>query len=102
MALTLTVVKRFIPSKGGIRRGIVDITFDSSGPTWVIGATELATLGLKGLYNIMPTHASGFVVGYNGSTGAIDGKKVAGNGALANISAADMNGLVARCEYVGY
>ena len=103
MSLTFTTIKRFKP-ENGVRRGLVDITFDASGPTWAI---TNANFKLNGLWNlIMPAHKDGFVLAYVPSTilaGTIDARQEADSGsALKAIDPSDINTKVVRVEYVGF
>ncbi len=104
-ALTFTVVKRFKP-QAGIRRGIIDITFDALGPTWTV---TVANLGLQNaiLSLQLPAHIDGFVlatVAVSGNaTVTIDARESAAtNIALPAIDAGDLDTKVVRAEYTGY
>lgn len=106
-ALTFTVVKRFKPH-AGIKRGILAITFDSSGPTWSVTKANLSLKG--GVWNlILPAHIDGFVLASvpvaGNQTITIDARQeeaVAAGGGLVAAGAADLNTKVVRAEYVGY
>ena len=107
MALTFTVVKRFRPH-AGVRRGLIDITFDALGPTWIV---TKANLSLKGkIWNlILPAHIDGFVLASvpvsGNATITIDARQeesVAAGGGLVAAAASDLNTKVVRCEYIGY
>jgi len=105
-ALTFTVVKRFKP-QAGIRRGILDITFDSSGPTWTV---TVANLGLQNVVlnlTFASPHIDGFIVGTvpvaGNATVTISAMEEAdAAGAMQAIDAADLNTKVMRVEYTGY
>lgn len=105
MALTFTHIKKFKP-QSGVRRGIVDITFDTGGPTWSV---TKANLKLPGgiLKLILPAHIDGFVladvpVAGNQSV-TIDAREEAdGATAMQAIDASDLNTKVVRAEYIGY
>jgi len=101
--LTFTIVKRFKP-QAGIRRGIVDITFDTGGPTWAVLATDLRLTRILKLH--LPAHVGGYVLGdvpvVGNASVTIDAREEADGGTLMQaIDASDLNALVARCEYVG-
>lgn len=104
-ALTFTAIKRFKPH-AGVRRGIIDITFDSSGPTWTVTKADLKLPG--GIWNLVfPAHKDGFVLASVPVAGhqtiTIDAREEAdGASALQAIDAADLNTKVARAEYTGY
>ena len=100
MALTITVVKRFKP-QSGVRRGLVDITFDDSGPSWTVAASDF---GLNGLWDLrLPAAVDGFVLGFKAATPAIEAWEEAdGAGALQACDASDLNTKVVRAEYIGY
>ena len=103
MALTFTVVKRFRPH-AGVRRGLMDITFDSSGPTWVVTAVNFKLP--KKLWDLrLPAHVDGFVLGFVAATLTIDARQeesVAAGGGLVAAGAADLNTKVVRAEYIGF
>lgn len=104
-ALTFTSVKRFKP-QAGIRRGIVDITFDASGPTWTVTVADLslqnAILSLQ-----LPAHIDGFVLATvpvaGNATVTIDARQEADTAsAMKAADAADLDTKVVRAEYTGY
>lgn len=107
MALSFTVVKRFKP-QSGVRRGLVDITFDSSGPTWTVTKANLKLPG--GIWALkLPAHIDGFVLGMVAVAGnqtiTIDARQeesVAAGGGLVAAGASDLNTKVVRVEYIGY
>lgn len=107
MALTFTVVKRFKP-QAGVRRGIVNITFDTGGPTWSVTKADLKLPG--GIWDLkFPAHVSGFVVASvpvaGNQTIDVDARQeeaVAAGGGLVALTAGQLNGLVMRAEYQGY
>ena len=103
MSLSFAVVKRFKP-KQGVRRGLVDITFDDQGPTWAIANTDFKINGLRNL--ILPAHIDGFVLSYiptSVTAGTIDTRQEAGGAsALGASDVGDMSAKVVRAEYVGY
>ena len=106
-ALTFTPVKRFKPH-AGVRRGLVDITFDTAGPTWSVTKADLALKG--GIWNlILPAHIDGFVLSSVPvalhQTITIDSRQeeaVAAGGGLVASTAGDLNTKVVRAEYIGY
>lgn len=105
-ALTFTVVKRFKP-QAGIRRGIIDITFDTGGPTWTV---TVANLGLQNAVlnlTFASPHIDGFIVGTvpvaGNATVTISAMEEAdGAGAMQAIDASDLSTKVMRAEYTGY
>lgn len=105
MSLTFTVVKRFKP-QSGVRRGLVDITFDTGGPTWTVTKAELGLPG--GVWDLrLPAHIDGFVLApvvvAGNQTITIDAREEAdGATALQALDASDLNTKVVRAEYIGY
>jgi len=104
-ALTFTVVKRFKP-QSGIRRGVIDITFDATGPTFTI---TIADLKLQGqIMNLtLPGHIDGFVLGVvavagNKTIQIVVREEADAAGALQLADAADIDTKVVRVEYLGF
>lgn len=107
MALTITAVKRFRTVQG-VRRGLVDITFDADGPTWSVTKAMLKLPG--GILRLNLTgHLNGFVLGViqvaGNQTCTIDARQeeaVAAGGGLLAAGASDLNTATVRGEYTGY
>lgn len=100
MSLTITAVKRFKP-ESGVRKGIVDITFDTGGPSWTVTA---AMFKINGLWNlrIQPV-VDGYLLSFKASTLAIEGwEEQDGGSALQALDAGDLSTKVVRAEYVGW
>ena len=104
-ALTFTVVSRFKPHDG-VRRGIVTITFDGSGPTWAIVPADFKLTGIFTVF-IQP-HVDGFVLNYirvSNVSGTIDARQeesAAAGGGLVAAGATDLDTKVVTAEYIGF
>ena len=105
MSLTFTAVKRFKP-QSGVRRGLVDITFDTGGPTWTVAKADLKLPG--GIWDLkFPAHIDGYVLASvpvaGNQTITIDAREEAdGATAMQAIDASDLNAKVVRAEYIGW
>jgi hypothetical protein len=99
MAHTFAFVKRE-HHRRGIRRGIVDITLDSNGPTFAVAASDL---NLTEIINIVPpAHKAGYHIEWDHVNGNIKAYEEADTTSASGAAdASDLNGEVLRCEYVG-
>lgn len=105
--LTFTVVRRF-RTHAGVRRGLIDITFDDQGPTWEVTKADLKLVG--GILNlVLPAHIDGFVVSAVPVAGhqtiTLDARQeeaTAAGGGLLAATAGDLDTKVVRAEYVGW
>ena len=102
MAITFATVKRFPPQKGGIRRGLVDITLDASYSAggWTVTAANLTLNVLRDLR--VPAHKAGYHLEWDQVNGKIKAYQEQDTAAASKeIDAADLSTQVIRCEYVG-
>lgn len=107
MAITITKVTTSPPliRSGGLKIGLVDITFDDQGPSWTITA---AALNLQGLLMLLPTPSKdGYVFEADPalaptSIALLAKEEADGAGAMGAADASDLNEAVARVAYIGY
>src|SRR5688572_3777694 len=103
MALTVDVAARHVPQRGGVRMGCVLLTFDDSYPAggYALSASEL---GLNELENLIVPNLPGFVTVWDPVAGKIlVYESGTADGALTelNDTSALLDGIVARCCYIG-
>ena len=104
MALAFATFKRMAPTKGGFRRGFVDITLDASYSAGGWAITK-ANLNLPNTLHavIPPAHKNGFHLEWdqvNGKLKAYQEQDTAS--ASKEIDAADLSAAVIRAEYIGW
>lgn len=94
--LGIAVVKRFKP-QSGVRRGLIDITFDGSYSAggWAVLAADLK---LNGILDIRLPSVEGKTLQWVPSTGKIAAHEASGDELDGN----ELDTAVARCEYIGY
>lgn len=103
MSLTFTIVKRFKPLDG-IRRGIVDITFDATyiATGWPVTPADLRLNGLAQIDLPATVNETGIMIGWDYGSSPLAGGKIL---AKAGVGGADvsnqLSAVVVRGEYIG-
>lgn len=104
-ALTFAAVKRFKPH-AGIKRGIIDITFDAvyAAGGWAITAANLGITGAGVILTLVPpAHKNGYHLEWDQVNSKLKAYQEQDTASLSKeIDAGDLDTQVARCEYVGY